>query len=386
MDSQYSPRLRLCGCGVYMTDDPLKRHHGGVLPSEIVAGFTPPVDLSTCVDAFGLFEPVQRALRHVDATAAYRHYPDPQSRVARANLARALGVEAERVDVAPGAAELIWTLVRAGLQRGETALIWKPCFSEFEHAVAAVGGLVAVHEHSGDEMYSELERFAATVRRVRPKMAYLCAPSCPRGEWVPAAGLRQLVENTSDTLFVIDQSYLNLSHHAHELETPFPGNAALVRSVTKELGLPGVRVGYALLTPSLREHLQAHRPCWVLGAHAQAVLEVYGECRALLEARRELLLRQSRVLGDALSLLGLGVALRDTHYFTVSVDRMAPRQDGATGGAVLARTLFDAGVAVRDCTSFGLPDCVRIVAHPEQQKLIDEWSRLVNQTSLGGHS
>ncbi len=369
-----------------MTDDTLARHHGGVPLSEIVVGSAPPLDLSTCVDAFGLFEPVERALRHVDATAAYRHYPDPQSRVARAALARAMGVDVERVDVAPGAAELIWTLVRAVLQRSETALVWKPCFSEFEHAVAAVGGVVAVHEHGGDEMYPELERFAATVRRVRPKLAYLCAPSCPRGEWVPVERLRQLVESNSDTFFVIDQSYLNLSHHAHELETPFPANAALVRSVTKELGLPGVRVGYALLTPSLRARLHAQRPCWVLGTHAQAVLEVYGECRAPLEARRRLLLRQSKVLGDALSQLGLDVALRDTHYFTVSVGRKDAHQDGATSGAVLARTLFNVGIAVRDCTSFGLPDCVRIVAHPEQQKLIDEWSRLVNQTSLGGHS
>src|SRR5690606_38822365 len=89
------------------------------------------IDLSTCVDAFGVLPRVEQALREVDANETYRHYPDPQSRRARGRIAEFAGVSVDCVDVAPGAAESIWTLTRTVLRPNDVALVWKPCFSEF---------------------------------------------------------------------------------------------------------------------------------------------------------------------------------------------------------------------------------------------------------------
>lgn len=372
--------------------DERARIHGGV-PADAAARASDAnavgVDFSTCVDAFGLFEPVEQALRDVEQSRAYTGYPDPESRLARRRLAALLDVEPDAIDVGPGAAEQIWTLVRACLRLGERALAWVPCFSEFAHAVAALGGQLSEHRWGDGALDQELAAFDAAVAQTRPKLVYLCAPTCPRGQWVPAALLRAVIAEHPATTFIVDQSYLGLSRHAAERNVYLGDNAVRLRSVTKELGLPGVRVGYALMAPVLRRRLQSERPHWALGTHAQAVLEVYDQCQPALAARRSLLLGRAAQLVADLSALGLRAELRDTHYFVVVTDASPPRSvrshpaDGLGGAAEVTRQLRERAVFVRDCASFGLSGHVRVVAHPEQARLIAAWADILGGFSAG---
>src|SRR5690606_20283283 len=142
---------------------------------------------------------------------------DPESRLARGRLAEFADVPAANIDVAPGAAELLWTLTRAGLRPDDVALVWKPCFSEMEHAVASVDGRLAWHGFGTESVEREVGRLFDAVARHRPKLVYLCAPTCPRGQWIPAELLRKGMLGAPETTFVVDQSYLSLSAHAAEL-------------------------------------------------------------------------------------------------------------------------------------------------------------------------
>lgn len=332
------------------------------------------LDLSTCVDAFGLFAPIERALDRVNTHAAYRSYPDPTSGRARHNIAEWCQVDPAQIDVGPGASEIIWTIARTCLRSGQPALQWQPCFSEFSHAAHAVGAVVRSHRCEDERLPIEarIQAFSAAVGAQCPVLAYICAPSSPRGEWLPAEDLRSLVANHAHTLFVVDQSYLNMSHHAAEHGVRFPENTILVRSVTKELGLPGVRAGYAILSADLRTRLQHQRPFWSLGTHAQVVLERYAECRSLVAERRELMLQRALVLSQNLVELGWRPDLHDTPYFTFS----APANSPSSAQEIAKSLLEKQSIAVRDCTSFGLPDHVRVVAHPEQTRLVHGLSTL----------
>lgn len=353
------------------------RVHGGMNPISD-AHRVRSIDLSTCVDAFGVLPRIEQVLSEVDANQAYRHYPDPDSRRARGRIAEFSAVPVDCVDVAPGAAESIWTLTRTVLRPNDWALVWKPCFSEFEHAVAAVGARLRAHTFGAGSTETEVARFFDAVSAHNPRLVYLCAPTCPRGQWVPGELLRRGMRKNPNTTFIIDQSYLQLSTHASELELRFPDNVVSLRSVTKELGLPGVRVGYAIANATLRAHMQTQRPYWSMGSHALAVLEAYVECQDALKKRRELVLARARELSVALTQLGLTVDLHDTHYFTVDV---AGRPN--VSATEVTAALLREGVAVRDCTSFGLPRRVRVVAHPEQRRLVEAWAKVCASDARG---
>jgi histidinol-phosphate/aromatic aminotransferase/cobyric acid decarboxylase-like protein len=99
-----------------MTDANGNRIHGGHSSSGLRKDF---VDMSTCVDAFGLLPPIERCLNDVTTRAAYTSYPDASSQAARESIAELYNVDPARVDVGPGAAEIIWTLVRTCVRRSD---------------------------------------------------------------------------------------------------------------------------------------------------------------------------------------------------------------------------------------------------------------------------
>lgn len=350
----------------------LARMHGGSAPDELHAEY---LDLSTCIDGFGVLEPVAAALRRIDESEAYTRYPEQSNRVVRGGLAQLFRCEVAELDVGPGAAEILWSLVRTvaadcvgGRRRPLRALTWEPCFSEFAHAVQAVGGTTSKqHWHEGESVASALQLLSHAIDKHSPQLVYICAPTSPRGQWVPAALLEQLTRAHGETTFVIDQSYLSLSTHAEERHVAFPPNAVRVRSLTKELCTPGVRVGCAIMAPELRRRLQMQRPAWTLGAHAQAVAEVYPHCQALLVKRAGLLRRHALELAAQVNQLGLNAQMQDTHYFLVK---------HAHAERIVRELWTRERVHVRDCASFGLPTAFRVVAHPQQTRLIQALKRI----------
>jgi len=134
------------------------------------------------------------------------------------------------------------------------------------------------------------------------------------------------------------------------------GGSLVVGSLTKLFACPGLRLGYVLApagNPDIVRRLQARQPRWSVNALALAVLpdllaeaDLPGWASSITVARREL----SDLVGR------YGLRPRPSAANFVLVDGAAGVRDG----------LATRGVLVRDCTSFGLPDSVRIaVPGPE---------------------
>lgn len=123
--------------------------------------------------------------------------------------------------------------------------------------------------------------------------------------------------------------------------------AHVVGSLTKLLACPGLRVGYVLAPdPEQAARLSARQPRWSLNGLAAAALpallapvDLAGWCRQVERLRAELVTLLQRA--------GLAPRPSDANWLLVEApglrDRLAAR-----------------AIAVRDCTSFGLPGVVRI--------------------------
>jgi len=262
--------------------------------------------------------------------------------------------------VGHGAAELLWSLARAALRPGDRVVIVEPAFSEMRRAAERVGAVVAPHRAPIERGFRvDLDALATTVRTAAPRVLYVATPSNPAGVCTPVAGIGRLAAAFPDTLVVVDASFLSLSVRHAEGDAP-PDNVFWLRSLTKDHAVPGLRVGYALTTPEWAARIEAERPPWSVSALAEAaaVAAVTPAAERFVAESRERLLGDREALVDA---LGLRTHPSDTIFTLVRVGRSASE--------LRRRLLARHGVLVRDATSFGLPEHVRLAARPSFERL-----------------
>ncbi len=200
---------------------------------------------------------------------------------------------------------------------------------------------------------------AGCLKSLRPQAVFLCNPNNPTGIGQPAEVIVGWARQCPRTLFVVDEAYLPFAPGLGSALTLGGENVLVLRSMTKDLGLAGLRLGYAVGDPNVIALLRRVQPPWSVNALAQA-----GGVAALgdpTHQRRSLDLlaqaRQELMLG--LARLGLATVDSVTHFFLVSVG----------DGAAFRQTLLRRGVLVRDCASFGLPAHVRIATRrPEENE------------------
>jgi histidinol-phosphate/aromatic aminotransferase/cobyric acid decarboxylase-like protein len=252
-------------------------------------------------------------------------YPDPTA--ATEAMAAALGAPPDGVLLTNGGAEAI-ALVGADLGR---AAVGRP--AEFS--------LYARHL---DEVVDPESDPAAP--RIRSN------PNNPTGR-LAAAG---------DTAAVWDEAFYPLATGVWSRGDVAAGRAAMaIGSLTKVFACPGLRVGYVHADPTVIARLAGRQPRWALNGLAAAIVP---DLLALadLPAWAGATARRRAALTAALP----GVEPSDTNFVLVRVE------DGAA--ATRAR-LARAGVLVRDCTSFGLPDHIRVAVpdEPGLARLVAAW-------------
>ncbi|WP_117238330.1 pyridoxal phosphate-dependent aminotransferase [Thermus sediminis] len=313
-----------------MLDDVLRPIHGG--PD---GGPEPLYDFSTNANALGPNPVILDRLRQVDPS----RYPDPLYRETHRLLAQAHGVAENQVAVGTGTSELIHRLARWTYLRGPILLL-PPTFSEYARAARALD--LPLWEARSPREFLEL--------LPRSSLAFLCVPNNPTGEVYPF--LEEAARRAGGAL-VLDLAY----HDLLEEPVPLPPKAFQLYSPNKAHGLTGVRSGY-LVAPLDLTHFRNLAPSWPVSAYGEALLRGHLDplARAWLEASRKDLQRLRRLLAKGLRGLGLEVRESPANFLLVRVGKATQ----------VARALRERGIRVRDATSFGLPEWLRLSAQREE--------------------
>lgn len=307
----------------------LKPVHGG--PD---GGPEPLWDFSTNANALGPNPVILEYLKKADPS----RYPDPLYRRLRRALAEAHGVSPEQVAVGTGTSELIHRLARWTYLRGPILL--PPTFGEYARAARALD--LPLWEAESPEAFLKL--------LPKSSLAFLCVPNNPTGEIYPF--LEEAARRAGGAL-VLDLAYYDLM----ESPPPLPQTAFRLYSPNKAHGLTGVRAGY-LLAPLDLTHFQNLAPSWPLSVYGEAFLHAHldPEARAWLEGSKRELFRLRGLLAEGLRRLGLEVRESPANFLMARVGRATE----------VAKALRERGIRVRDCTSFGLPEWLRLSAQREE--------------------
>lgn len=346
--------------------------HGALDHAELAAlGLRPEalLDFSSNINPFGPPPGVRTALAGLDPAP----YPDRSCLHLRRLLAERHGCAPEQILPGNGANELIHLIARAFLNAGDPVLVLGPTYGEYAHASHLFEAqVVEMHTHRNTDFRPDREALVAVAARLRPRLIWLCSPNNPTGVSLAPEDVRTLADvyAAHGGYLVLDQSYADLQQlGAAPPEGAQPPNVLRLHSLTKSYALAGLRLGYLLATQELVRRIGAYQPTWSVNSAAQAAGLAVLDDPTFLPTSVAQLWAAGAKLQISISDLGLQVWRADLPFLLVQTG------DGAETREALLRK----GCLVRDCTSFGLPEWVRVAPRrPEENKrLIAAWKEIL---------
>jgi histidinol-phosphate aminotransferase len=181
------------------------------------------------------------------------------------------------------------------------------------------------------------------------RIVYLTTPHNPAGTEFAREEITTLAEAVDDdTLLVVDEAYGEYSERPSSIELVDEyDNVAVTRTFSKAFGLAGLRVGWAAVPGSWADaYARVNTPF--------ATNEV--ACRAALAA-----LDDEAHVEETVETARWAREYMAEHLDAETVESAANFVLAEVGDAsAVAEAAQREGVIVRDCSSFGLPECVRI--------------------------
>jgi len=338
--------------------------HGGIDYAELeTLGIAPQevLDFSANLNPLGPPPGVMEALSCVsyELSEAISHYPDSEACHLRYALAEKLGIKAENILVGNGSTELIRLTALAYFGRGDKVLIIEPTFGEYQVACQIVGASLIKQQLSAENAFLlNIDETIGLIKQHRPKGIFICNPNNPTGRYLSQADFEEILDASKDALVVLDEAYISFvdSHWSslnlalHSSLRAERNNLLVLRSMTKDYALAGLRLGYGVAREEIIVTLRRICPPWNVNALAQKASVVAIKEEGYLKRCQIELREAKKYLIAELSRLGLPPLPSEANFFLVKV-----------GDASRFRhELLKRKMLVRDCSSFGLPQYIRV--------------------------
>ncbi|WP_455449758.1 histidinol-phosphate transaminase [Natrinema thermotolerans] len=267
----------------------------------------------------------------------------------------------DQVWLANGGDGAIDYLHRTALEPDDDVLVPTPGFAYY--------GMSARFHHGGVREYalSKADDFTQDADVVLEaydgeRVIWVTSPHNPTGSTMPLAEIERLADETDEeTLIAVDEAYGEFADEESAIalldgwdEFEARDDVAVLRTFSKAYGLAGVRLGYAVVPDEWADaYARVNTPF--------AASEL--ACRAGLAA-----------IDDEEHVVRTVETTRESRaYMCDAIDAHVWESQGnfvlvdVGDASAVAAEMQERGVIVRDCSSFGLPGCVRITCGTEDE-------------------
>jgi len=285
------------------------------------------------------------------ARRGLHQYPHTRGTELRDEIAERLGVDAGRVILGNGAAELLAAATRALIEPGQQLLTSWPAYPLYPIMARRAHGQAVPVTGGVDSLLA-----AANDPAVR--VIALASPNDPTGELLSTVALERLLEALPDRVAVLldeslvefadaqpaDSSLALLEHHPRLF---------VFRSFSKAWGLAGLRVGYTIGGPGSERLFEELAPDLGVSEVSQAgALEALRSCSEIVDRRASAIWEERPLLEAALRERGFEVTPSQANFVWVA----HPQLEGSELATLLARS----GILVAEGGALGEHRHVRI--------------------------
>ncbi|MXR52841.1 histidinol-phosphate transaminase [Halovenus sp. WSH3] len=311
------------------------------------------VKLSSNENPFGPSPAAVEVVR--DAAEQVHTYPKSSHTDLTERLAERWSVEPAQVWLSPGGDGFLDYLSRTFLHEGDRVLAPDPGFAYYPMSARSHGATVDRYRLSKADNFEQSTEVVLDAYDGQ-RIVYVTTPHNPTGSEMPLDEIEALAAAVDEeTLVVVDEAYGKFTDQpsARSLIDEHD-NVAILRTFSKTYGLAGLRVGYGLVPADWADaYDRINTPFAVnkLGCLAGlAALDDEEHVRRTVEGARWA-----------------------REYMRDNLDARTWESGGnfvlaeVGDAAAVAEAAQQEGVIIRDCSSFGLSDCVRITCGTEPQ-------------------
>ncbi|MEN7972864.1 MAG: threonine-phosphate decarboxylase CobD [Verrucomicrobiota bacterium] len=296
----------------------------GIEPREVL-------DFSVNISPLGIPLPVKENWNNLLADCG--HYPSMDGAGVKRFYEKRFGIPPGSVLPGNGSIDLIYDIPRT--LNVKRALVPQPSFHDYAHACKAIGAEVITGE------LDQLEGCDAL---------FVGNPNNPTGKLIPAEVLLQLADNFPETLFFVDEAFIQFieAPEAFTLMRPerLRNNVIVFHSLTKTYALPGLRLGACISTPETIQRLAESRAPWMVGGIAERAAELLADCSDYEEMLVPMITKERESVFQALE--------KHSAFNPVpgAANFLLVQWTGSDNLDDLLRQLLEHGLYVRDCRNF----------------------------------
>jgi histidinol-phosphate aminotransferase len=280
-------------------------------------------------------------------------YPDGHGYALRQALVRKLGVAPDQIVLGNGSSDLIVMAASAFLTEENSVVMSQYSFSAYFPASRSRGAELIVvparaYGHDLDAMLAAI--------RADTRIVWIANPNNPTGTMLTAGQLKAFLEAVPDhVIVVLDEAYREYQTDAQRPDSlawiaDHP-NLLIFRTMSKAYGLAGLRVGFAIGSPTVAGLVNRVRQTFNTSLFAQAAAVAALDDQAFLDRTYDLNLAGLRQLYDGFDQLGLTYVPSAGNFIMVEVPGAGP----------VYKALLERGVIVRPLRpNYNLPGHLRV--------------------------
>jgi len=301
-------------------------------------------------------------------------YPDTKYLLLRRTIAEYLDIDKENVVVGNGSTEIIYLFCEAFLNKGDKVLIPRPTFGEYEIAAKRTGAKVGFFD------LDSAFKVAPDKINYNSKIVFICNPNNPTSTLTPRRTIVEVLNRAKeqDVLVLVDESFIEFipkpkDNTVVSLVREYP-NLFVIRSFTKFFGLTGLRVGYGMGSKEIVDLLNRIKPPWSVNCLAEVAAVAALHDKGLIKIRH-VIAEERRFLFENLGKIkGFRPVKPDANFILVDVS------SSRLSALDIKQKLLQWNILIRECSSFGLPDHLRIAirSRKENEELVRSLRKIIN--------
>ena len=206
-------------------------------------------------------------------------YPS-QNQVIAKSLAKSLGVDQENLFISNGAIEAIQAIIH---RYSKKVVLPIPTFSPYYEFLAKDAEITFLKLNKEDDYGLDIDKLLDFVKVEKPDTVVIINPNNPTGHYLKHSEIKHFLENAPfiENL-IIDESFIPFAYEEDamypisimDMVKEFP-NLVIIKSMSKDFGIAGVRVGYSIMAKEKVKDLLSNGYLWNINGLAEYFLNLF---------------------------------------------------------------------------------------------------------------